>query len=52
MVSGVKGDDIRIQDVTHERVTVTLKFVVFKKRKKKENVNMQSCNVDDYKTSD
>ena len=55
MVSGVKGDDIRIialvslKDVTRERVMVTLKFVVLSKKK---NVTMQSYNVDDYKNSD
>ena len=50
MVSGVKGDDIRIHRVSQPERWHSCKsdgdFEIC------ENVNMQSCNVDDYKISD
>lgn len=42
---------VSLKDVTRERVMVT-EICGPVKKKKKENVPMQSCNVDGYKNSD
>ena len=58
MVSGVKGDDIKIHRVDQPERCHSWKsdgdFEIYGavKKKEKENVTMQSCNVDDYKISD
>ena len=43
---------VSLKDVTRERVMVTEICGPVKKTKKKQNVTMQSCNVDGYKNSD
>ena len=42
---------VSLKDVTRDRVMVT-EICSAVKKKKKENVTMQSCNVDGYKNSD
>ena len=41
---------VSLKDVTRERAMVTV--ICGPVKKKKENVTMQSCNVDGYKNSD